>query len=404
MHGNLARIARGMAAIGITMAASLAAAQLAEAAPAVVDVPCSVSALTAGISGAGSGQTLNLAQACLYRLSTGLPVVGQDLTIMGNGATLQRNYAAGTPAFTILTVDAGTLTVTDLNFKHGNGAIAVTGDGLLTVNGGTFTQNTATDGGAISDITGLDGPTVDGATFTQNSATVRGGAIYDNTALHGPMVTDSTFTRNTAGGGGAIFSFDASGSDLTGSVFQGNSALLGGALLLDSNSDESLSNDVVHGNSATADGGGIYDANGSGLTVNASEISRNQAGGQGGGVYLAPNVKSHLTGTVIKVNSAANGGGIYNPAGGTAFVTNGAIFGNTASVDGGGIYNAGTGASIGFVTLTSSNVSRNAAGTGGGGIFDQITTVTNVTLAGSAVHLNTPDNCEPLGSITGCTG
>ncbi|HUK71195.1 MAG TPA: hypothetical protein VLW50_20915, partial [Streptosporangiaceae bacterium] len=152
----------------------------AASAPAVVDVPCSVTSLASDISSATSGETLSLMARCIYRLTAGLPVVSQDLTIVGNGATLRRSDAPATPAFTILSAadsSSSVLAVSDLNFVNGDGAISVTGGSAsLTVQGGRFAGNHAANGGAIYNDTGLGNLSVTGATFIQNTATGAGGA------------------------------------------------------------------------------------------------------------------------------------------------------------------------------------------------------------------------------------
>jgi hypothetical protein len=58
-----------------------------------------------------AGRHEGLAQGCTYVLTAALPAIAQDLTINGNGATLHRNTAAGTAAFTILTITAGAVTL-----------------------------------------------------------------------------------------------------------------------------------------------------------------------------------------------------------------------------------------------------------------------------------------------------
>ena len=55
----------------------------------------------------------------------------------------------------------------------------------------------------------------------------------------------------------------------------------------------------------------------------------------------------------------------------------------------------------GALTLNRSKVTGNTAGIHGGGIFKN---GGPVTLTASTVTRNTPDNCAPPGSITGCTG
>jgi predicted outer membrane repeat protein len=234
MRGNLGTAA-GAAAIGIMMAVGPGGAQTAQAAGAteVIRVPCGVAALASAMTSASSSATLSLASGCVYVLTAGLPEVSQDLTIMGHGATLERSYAPATEAFTILSVDAGSLTVNRLNFRNGRGAISVTVDGDLTVIGGTFNRNTATDGGAIYvNNSSSPDPQVTGATFTGNTATDAGGAIYSDCSNASINVDHSTFTGNKAANeGGAIWENGVSGS-MTASTFRGNAAGSGGALWL----------------------------------------------------------------------------------------------------------------------------------------------------------------------------
>ena len=72
---------------------------------------------------------------------------------------------------------------------------------------------------------------------------------------------------------------------------------------------------------------------------------------------------------------------------------------------GGGIANASFGipptGGSGVLTIKGSKITGNSASGSGGGIVNQDGTV---TLTGTRVAGNTPDNCEPPGTITGCTG
>jgi hypothetical protein len=126
------------------------------------------------------------------------------------------------------------------------------------------------------------------------------------------------------------------------------------------------------------------------MTLNKSEVNSNTAAGSG--VF-------------------ASGGGIISAQGppGSAPTTltlnNSAVNGNRAGGDGGGIAN---GIPLpgpmplpgGALTLNHSQVTGNTAAHGGG-IFNNGGTV---TLAKTPVTGNTPDNCEPPGTIPGCTG
>jgi predicted outer membrane repeat protein len=408
-------------AVAAVMAAGTGGALRAQAATAVA-VPCSATALASAVASAVSGTTLSLAASCVYTLTAALPEVSQDLTITGNRATLQRSYAAGTAAFTILTVaGSGILAVSELNFRHGDGAIAAVDDGQLTVNGGTFTGNAATDGGAIDSNVGRYAPQITDATFVRNLATGDGGAIYDNSSASSMGVRGSVFTGNMAAdGGGAIWDYGEEGG-IAASTFWGNTAGAGGALWVDENYPEIITNVVVSRNSASGDGGGIYGT----VSLDNSTVSGNYAGDQGGGLYDGFVDESFVSGSHIEGNSAADGAGIYNDIGVPFQLTASTVSGNHATADGGGIYNAndagetlatstvsgnyaeGHGGGIyslggdSFLTASGTRIIRNRAQGGGGGIYDGPDTT--VTLTSSPVTGNQPDNCEPPGSITGCT-
>ncbi len=70
---------------------------------------------------------------------------------------------------------------------------------------------------------------------------------------------------------------------------------------------------------------------------------------------------------------------------------------NSADGRGGGVYNQGS------LAASRTQIIGNRAVGGGGGIYDDGTQAT-VTLTDSLPADNEPDNCEPLSSITGCTG
>jgi len=206
------------------------------------------------MASASSGATLSLAAGCVYVLTAGLPEVSQVLTIAGNGATLERSYAPGTAAFTIVTVDSGALTVDKLNFRHGSGAISVSDFGQLMVNGGTFTGNSAADGGAIYSDAEIYAPQLNGATFTGNSATGDGGAIYNYSPAVAMVVDQCTFTGNKAAvSGGAIWEFGVGGL-VNASTLRQNTAGSGGAAWVSEDSGEAFFDTVIQGNAASGDG------------------------------------------------------------------------------------------------------------------------------------------------------
>ncbi len=398
MRGDSRTILVGsVAAINMTVTCFLGITPAQAASAAAVRVPCSVTALVLAMSSISSGEELSLAQNCTYRLTEGLPVVSEDLTISGNGSTLERSYAPGTPAFAILQSNAAFLTVSRLSFRNGNGAIAM-GRGDLTVNGGTFTGNTATDGGAISEsFSRNDAPVVSHATFIDNRATDSGGAIYDVVPdILGLQVTDCVFIGNEAANLGGAVEDDSGAANVVGSVFRGNRGAGGGAVFLTAGFVSILSHDVFAGNSSIGDGGAIFSQGG--LSIDKSKISGNHAAGTGGGLFLslggsgASAVDTEFTG-----NSATDGGAIGNLGQLSMDLEDVTILGNHARVDGGAIYNES------FFTTETTQIIGNGAGSGGGGVYDTGGFATPV-LTNSSVRDNNPDNCEPLGSIPGCTG
>lgn len=117
------RTVLAVAAAGAAVAAGVGAAQPALAVTEVA-VPCSATALASAISGATSGETLNLATGCTYMLTEALPVVHVSLTLQATGTftTIERSSANGTPTFRLLEVDSGAhLTVDNVNFRNGSG-------------------------------------------------------------------------------------------------------------------------------------------------------------------------------------------------------------------------------------------------------------------------------------------
>jgi hypothetical protein len=99
-----------------------------------------------------------------------------------------------------------------------------------------------------------------------------------------------------------------------------------------------------------------------------------------------------VIGTAFIGNSATDGGGIANDRQLGMSLNEVIIFGNHATAYGGAIYNQS------YFTTVTTQITRNIAGSGGGGIDDS-DGFTTLLLTTTSVLDNTPDNCEPLGSI-----
>ena len=151
---------------------------------------------------------------------TGLPpIVGVTtagtLTINGNGATITRSAAGGTPSFRLFYVNTtANLEFNNVRLTNGSvpsssgGAIYVTGFSILRIFKSTLSGNTAVSGGAIFISSG--GVNLNSTTLSSNTASDFGGAIASDSGTM--FIVNSTLSGNTAagitssGGGGAVAS------------------------------------------------------------------------------------------------------------------------------------------------------------------------------------------------------
>lgn len=132
----------------------------------------------------------------------------------------------------------------------------------------------------------------------------------------------------------------------------------------------SIINSTFSGNSATY--GGAIDLNGPGfyaqqgcvMTIADSTITGNGATSEGGGISNRGRLT--LTTSTLSANESGNGGGIHNI--GTMAIANSTISGNSASGEGGGVKSYGPSAIIapGILSITNTTISGNSAGAGGG--------------------------------------
>ncbi len=123
-----------------------------------------------------------------------------------------------------------------------------------------------------------------------------------------------------------------------------------------------------------------------------------------------------LAGSTLEENTCVYGGGLYNAD--DATVDHVLFQTNSAGTDGGSIYNEDslTMSPPGSITAMPATMAadspgrrrddhrqpdqQNTAGNTGGGIYNDDT----ISLSKSSVVQNKPDNCAPLGSVTGCFG
>jgi hypothetical protein len=342
-----------------------------------------VAGLVAAIAAAntnGEPDTITLAPAGTYTFTTraddaaggtALPVIGLDIdptsgvTINGNGATVQRSAAPGTPGFRFLSANGANVTVdnltitgfdaqvpTDLTTPAG-GAIFVNGADLH-VSGCTITGNAAATAGAIADT---GGPA---QTFTMDQCTVTnnvGGAAAIDVSGPGVSVTNSTIAGNSAdgidvAGQASLFKTTVAGNAGTGVSVQGSLTLLdttvsgngltgapivGGVNVVGDGSIPSglsVTDSTIDGNQGLLVGGISIDAGASATfssNVGHATVTDNQtvgAGGAAGGIWVSPGTPpfaAHIGGTIVAGNTSASApdlGGTYDLLG-YDFVGNG---------------------------------------------------------------------------------
>jgi len=371
--------------------------------------------------------------------STGLPVIAanDNLTIVGNGDTIERSTAAGTPDFRLLKVASGSsLTLENLTLQGGMiggdgvhlaGLLGAAGAGIYTqgtlvLNGVTVQDNVAgfsgTSGLNSNGINAAGGGicssggsvTLEGGTIVQynealgtstwvyfaNGGNAYGGGLYASSST--VTVTNATLDNNTAVGGQALLDgFD-------GSAFGGGLYASGGKVNL---TNATLDGNALQVNSPPTSGG----SNIGGYGHSPSHGIWFAGGSWGAGLYLAGGAAT-VTNCTVQGNSAlgnialSEGGGLYLSRE-TATVTNCTVQGNSAlssnsgpaEGEGGGLYIAG-----GVVTLQGDIVESNSASSHGGGLYSVSTATVHLDSFTVANTINNTDSTGINGSTANIDG
>ena len=191
--------------------------------------------------------------------SNALPSITSTIAITGNGATIERSDANGTPAFRLVHVSSsGELTMEGVTVRNGS-ADASNGGGLfnrgsLTLENASVTDNSAINGGGIENRGSLrlTGVTVSGNTSNGGD----GGGIRTNTDLteFKATISNSTISGNSATRGGGLFNTDGV-TQIVSSTVTGNTAPNGGGAGIGSFGDNvtetALLASIVAGNVGT---------------------------------------------------------------------------------------------------------------------------------------------------------
>ncbi|MBO7725090.1 MAG: hypothetical protein J6S40_01350, partial [Thermoguttaceae bacterium] len=300
----------------------------------------------------------------VYASST---VASEDVTITGasftgntsssNGGAVYLNTASDS-VITDSTFTGNTVTGSNADGTTGNGGAIDSDGGNLTIDGGSFSGNTASEnGGAV--YVSQDLLTVENVTFTSNSSVKDGGAIYgdDNAVLH---LTDATFTLNSASSdGGAVrgvgtvdesmFDRNTAANGEGGAIYSEGSkknASSGSSVPAPTGNDTPVVKSLRVSNSTfisnSAENGGAINTDSVNLTVISSSFTTNSTSESGGAIQLhkgsATVRHSNFTQNTAKNanNHAAHGGAIYNSESsltvvGSTFTKNESYYGGAIS-------------------------------------------------------------------------
>ena len=273
----------------------------------------------------------------IFQITNGATVIFKNLTFV-NGWTAQYGYG---------------------------GAIWNNGANVTVINC-HFINNTAYDGGALSNVK------AENCTFVNNFGVYRGGAIYSGSAVN------CSFVYNNAIYGGAIFE-----SFVQNCSFINNRAEQGGAICYIDNNDSIINCSFV--NSTANFGGAIYFKNK--CTVTNSSFVNNRANSDGGAVYFETE-GSAVPDCFVQNCSFANnfakegGGAIYK-----IYAQNCSFVNNSADVGGAMIY--GSAQNCSFI-----NNSANQGGAMHYGSAQNCSFINNSADVGGAMQYGSAQNCS----------
>ena len=317
---------------------------------------------------------------CVIGLTSALPTVTQDLTIVGNSVAISGNHA-------YRVFDLGNAVVNLSNLKVVNGAAS---SGGIRASVTALTLNNVV-------VSGNSGPGLSqtfGSLAIYNSSFVAnqpGGAIFVSGAFG--VISNTVFLSNTASSGAALFATDFANVSVSGSVFEGNGAAKfgGGALYLQTLAQVTIDHSAFTNNHSVT------------TTVNYASQSL------GGGAIEQTSGVLTISNTTFANNDSSTVGGMFLFEQGQASLTNVTISGNTARASGGGIFvrdivGQQVNLTLNNVTLSSNTADVDNTGDGNGGGIAVLTGTVQVYNSILAGNFDTPDNAGPGAKHPDCSG
>jgi hypothetical protein len=178
---------------------------------------------------------------------------------------------------------------------------------------------------------------------------------------------------------------------VSGVTLTGGAAGEGGAILDEGRGAMTVRESLLEANKATANGGAVSGFDSGAVTLIDSSV-RNNSASQGGGLYIHKSPLTLIRSTVSENHATVNGGGIAlaqyaGPENGTTVIDS-TIAANTAGTVGGGVDSDSS-----SVSLRYSTVAANTAGIQGGGLNQA-----SATLEGSILAGDSPNECSAAAS------
>ena len=302
-------------------------------------------------------------------------------------------------------------------------------DSVITYSNTTFKKNSSTNNGGAIDFVGTTATLTDANLFEENTATNYGGAIYlsyinledgskqgsvltmtggefkNNSATNGGAVSGRTasdltfnnvkFTSNKATGdynngnnpGGGAIHINTGKLTVVGGIFDGNSSGYYGGAITGDGTAVTISNGTIIRNSKSATGAALYFKNSSNVIVDTITVENNAASGSGV-IYFNSGTNS-LTNVTASGNTS-NKGGVFYISGGTVTIADSTLNGNFATVDGSVLHSSGSS----NVTVTNTEMKDN-----GKKINSETQAVDDYTNMGGAVYVEGNNNLK----LEGCT-
>ncbi|MEZ4593665.1 MAG: choice-of-anchor Q domain-containing protein [Chloroflexota bacterium] len=260
---------------------------------------------------------------------------------IGNTANTNNAFAAGGVHLTTgsMTMNSGEIRG---NQGYRGGGILATSSGTFIMNNGLIIDNEAQFGGGIYVQNVNASATINGGQITQNRSlanTFGGGGFYIFQGLI--TMNGGELSQNSAvnDGGGMEIGDSAGRFVMNGGVISGNAAGGTGGGIYSDEGVITINGGTLHSNTSGENGGAIA-ATSAGVAsvtrINASAILTNTSTAGSGGAIYSEGILT-VTNVTLNGNSAISGGGLFNDVGGTAVLTNNTITNNS----GDGIANAG---------------------------------------------------------------